>query len=260
MNLMYGMLQTPAADCTSDTVEAILNSFGAGKTIGGDEYPTSGKLTIEYTGTNSHTSTPFQSVVVVRSTTGTSVLGDTLALTGIVMKGAGQGGVLTTEIGFIPTTMYDAAPAGNANGYWDSAFAAVYPGWAASPTYPIPWVIRYAMQVDNNFNAARDRYYDLDGDGYVGDSFTGALEGASPTTSPDNFVSDTCIRYTNVGGTNGTSLTDPFGTGGGNPTVTGGTNLPAGQGDGFNGVTFFTDGTIASGATLNSSMHISFQP
>ena len=260
MDLMWGMLQSPASDCTSDTVEAILNSFGAGKTIGGDEYPASGKITIQYTGTNSLSGTPFQSTVVVRSTTGTSALGDTLSLTGIVMKGAAQGGVYTSEIGFLPSTVSDTAPAGNGNGYYDTNFAATFATWAAAPYLPIPWMIRTGEKVDTNYDSVRDVYYDKDGDGYAGDSFVGALEGASPTTAPENLVTDTCIRYTNIGGTAGTSLMDFYGTGGGAATVTGGTNLPTGQGDAITGVNFFTDGTLASGSVLNSSVHISFQP
>ena len=258
-----GKLVTPFSDCTSDTVEAIVNGFGAGKTIGGDEYPASGKMTITFSGINSLDPLlkPFSMQVYARSTVGTSMLGDTLALTGIVIKGPGLGGVYSTELGFLPTKVTDlVAKGGNGDGTTDMAFQAAYTAWALGGfATTVPAAVTAGMKVDTDLAPGRDVLYDANSNGFAGDSTLGATEGfTGPGSTPANLVTDSCIRYTNISGTPGTSLPGPEG--GGNPTIGGGLNVPTGQGDALQAVSWFTDGTLASGGTLNSSMSVSFQP
>lgn len=235
---MAGKMQSSDLDCVSDTLEASLLA-GYGKTDG-DEYPLSGKMTLKWEGVDPVTLKNYSTQVYVRTTTASSLLGDTAAFTGLVIKGAALGGVITEEIGFSPTAVTD-----DGDGYDDVAGgAAVLAFMTSNPPLTVPVAGSLedrATQIDMNADGIRDVQYDDDNDG-----FTGLWEDDDANGRPDNYVQDACLSLLGV------SLdADPDA----EMMVPTGAAAPVGAaGDSINAISFTTDT-----ATLSSDVIIAFE-
>lgn len=220
---MAGKLQSSDLDCVSDTLEASLLA-GYGK-VDGDEYPLSGKLTLKWEGVDPVTLKNYQTQVYVRTTTASSPLGDTAAFTGLVIKGAGLGAVITEEISFMPTAETD-----DGDGYTD-----------VDAMNMVPAALAVATKIDMNADGIRDVDYDDDNDGTVG-----IMEDDDLNGMPDNLVQDACLSLLGVNLDADADAEMMVPTGAASPV--------GAAGDSINGISFTTDT-----ATLSSDIVLAFE-
>ena len=232
---MAGKLQSPDLDCVSDTLEAsLLGSYGK---TDADEYPLSGKLTLKWEGVDPVTLKNYQTQVYVRTTTASSLLGDTAAFTGLVIKGAALGAVITEEIAFTPTAETD-----DGDGFTDADAAAMGPSLAI------------ATQIDTDGDGDRTdaggfMLYDADNDGVAGwgpGPFPAGMEDDDLNGRPDNYVQDACMSLFGVD-LDADSQAEMM-------VPTGAVSPVGAAGDTINGISFTTDT-----ATLSSDVILAFE-